>query len=384
MTKLLIKLFVKEDSSRESYGKLAGGVGIVTNLVLSLSKIIIGALVSSIATIADGINNLTDTSSSIVTVLGFHFAKKPPDEKHPYGHARLEYIAGMIVSFVVIIAGVLLMRESIIKIIHPIELIDSDITLIILVVSILIKAWQASFYFRLSKIIDSAALKAVGVDSRNDIMATSMVLVSMLIYRYAGYNIDGYLGAVVALIVIISGIQLVKETSSPLLGEAPPEELIKEISDFCLNHEGVLGIHDLVVHNYGPDKIFASIHVEIDAEGDLMESHEMIDDLETEIKEKLNIEFVAHIDPIVLDDPIINKVENPLKDYVESVEGLQNLHDLRVIKGPNRTNIIFEVVRLESCEKSPEEIAEEMDEVLKSIDPHYKAVVTFDKSFNLL
>lgn len=356
----------------------------MTNLALSLAKIIIGIIISSIATIADGINNLSDSSSSLVTILGFHFANKPADEEHPYGHARLEYIAGMIVSFLVILVGAFLLRESVFKIIDPVDLIDSNASLAILSGSILVKAWQAAFYFKISKIIDSAAIKAVGVDSRNDIIATAMVLSSLIIYRYSGYNLDGYLGAAVAVFIIISGIQLVRETSSPLLGEAPSEELIAEIADFCLNHEGVLGIHDLVVHNYGPDKIFASIHIEIDADGDLMESHEMIDELENEIKEKMDIEFIAHMDPVVVDDPIVKKVEGPLEDYVSKIDGLYNMHDLRVIKGPHRTNIILEVVRLETCEKSKSEIKEDMDKIVKAIDPHYQVVITFDKRFNML
>lgn len=384
MTKLLIKWFIKEDSSRDAYGKLAGGVGLVTNLVLSVAKIIIGVLASSIAILADGINNLTDTSSSIVTLLGFHFACKPADDEHPYGHARLEYIAGMIVSFVVMLVGVLLFRESIIKIMNPSALKISDLSLGILLASMLVKLWQSIFYFKLSKIIDSAALKALGVDSRNDIISTGMVLVSLLVYRNAGYNLDGWLGAAVAVFIILSGIQLVRETSSPLLGESPSEELIEEIAEFCLKKPGVLGVHDLMVHNYGPDKIFASIHIEIDAKGDLLESHEMMDELERDIKKHLKIEFVAHMDPIVVDDPLLKDVEKPLHDYVDGIEGLYNLHDLRAVKGPHRTNIIFDVVRLESCEKSQKEIRKEMHDVVQAINPNYNVVITFDKRYNLL
>ena len=390
MGNLLFKLFIKDKDNtsdpavRESYGKLAGAVGIVSNLILCIMKISIGLFSKSIAIIADGINNLADASSSIITLIGFKLASAPEDEDHPYGHARIEYLAGLFVSIFIIVIGVQLLKSSFLKILDPEPLEFSYTTIIILVAAILIKLWQSAFNVTVGKKIKSVALMATAADSRNDVISTTAVLISILVGRFTGVNIDGYMGCLVALFIIWAGIQLVRETSSPLLGEAPDQEMVEEILDIVLREPGVLGVHDLMVHNYGPGKVFASVHVEVDADGDLMKSHDMIDNIEKIIKEVLKIHFVVHMDPIVVNDPLINKMRGVMNEALGKIEGLDNIHDFRMVPGPTHTNIIFDAVILPTCPMNEKEIVKLANDTVKAIDPSYFVVITFDKSYTQL
>lgn len=390
MGNLLFKLFVKDKDNtsdpavRESYGKLAGAVGIVSNLILCIMKISIGLFSKSIAIVADGINNLADASSSIITLIGFKLASAPEDEDHPYGHARIEYLAGLFVSIFIIVIGVQLLKSSFLKILDPEPLEFSYTTIIILVAAILIKLWQSAFNVTVGKKIKSVALMATAADSRNDVISTTAVLISILVGRFTGVNIDGYMGCLVALFIIWAGIQLVRETSSPLLGEAPDQEMVEEILELVLREPGVLGVHDLMVHNYGPGKVFASVHVEVDADGDLMKSHDMIDNIERIVKEVLKIHFVVHMDPIVVNDPLINKMRGVISRALENIEGLDNIHDFRMVPGPTHTNIIFDAVLLPSCSMSEKSIVELANEAAKAIDDSYFVVITFDKAYTQL
>ena len=280
---------VKDSKVRDNYGKMAGIVGIISNSLLCIMKILIGWISGSIAIIADGVNNLADASSSVITLAGFKLASMPEDEKHPYGHARIEYLAGMAVSVMIILVGVELGKSSLDKILHPSPLEFSWTLVIVLLIAVAIKIWQARFNISAGKRIDSLALMATGADSRNDVISTCVVLAGILFGHFTGIQIDGYLGLLVALFILWSGISLVRETVSPLLGEAPDSELVKQIAQIAKSHEGVLDIHDLTVHNYGPGKIFASIHIEVDAAVDVMLSHDLVDNIEHEIAEKLNI-----------------------------------------------------------------------------------------------
>lgn len=315
MGNLLVKLFIKDHENtsdpavREQYGKFAGIVGIVSNLILCTMKILIGLFSKSIAIVADGINNLADASSSIITLVGFKLASQPEDEDHPYGHARIEYLTGLFISIFIIVIGFSLLKTSVDKIINPEAMDFSNVTIIVLVIAIAIKLWQAMFNVSIGKKIKSVTLMATAADSRNDVISTSVVLISVLIGKFTGLVIDGYMGCLVALFIIWSGIQLVRETSSPLLGEAPDDELVASIVEIASKEPISMGMHDLIVHNYGPGKVFASMHVEVDAKGDIMEAHDAIDNLERKIKEELHIEFVIHMDPVVLDDPIINEMK---------------------------------------------------------------------------
>ncbi|MGN0713820.1 MAG: cation diffusion facilitator family transporter, partial [Anaerovoracaceae bacterium] len=271
---------VKDPHVRDSYGKLAGVVGIISNVVLCLMKVAVGLIAGSIAIVADGINNLADSASSVITLVGFKLAAMPEDEEHPYGHARYEYLSSLAVSVIIILVGFELGKSSLDKILHPTPLDFSWTVVLVLVIAIAIKVWQALFNVSAGKRIDSMALIATGADSRNDVIATSAVLISLLIGNFCSVQIDGYMGAAVALFIIWSGISLVRETISPLLGEAPDGELVKQIEEITMSYEGALGIHDLVVHNYGPGKIFASLHIEVDASEDVMVSHDLIDNIE--------------------------------------------------------------------------------------------------------
>ena len=339
MGKLLIRIFVKDHENtddprvRERYGKFAGVVGIVSNLILCIMKILIGLVSRSIAIIADGINNLADASSSIITLVGFKLASQPEDEDHPYGHARIEYLTGLFISIVIIVIGLQLLRTSIDKIMHPDPLEFSCLTIIILVAAILIKLWQSLFNRSIGRKIRSVTLMATAADSRNDVISTSAVLISVIVGKFTGIQIDGYMGSLVALFIIWSGIQLVRETTSPLLGEAPDQELVDSIAEIVKKEPGVLGIHDLMVHNYGPGKIFASMHIEVDADGDLMESHDMIDNIEKRIKDELHVEFVVHMDPVKTDDPLITKMKKIIADALLPLDGVDNIHDFRIVPG---------------------------------------------------
>lgn len=390
MGKLLIKLFVRDYENtedpkvRESYGKFAGAVGIISNLFLCVMKILIGVFSGSIAIIADGINNMADASSSIITLIGFRLASKPEDEDHPYGHARIEYLTGLFVSILIIVLGVQLFKTSLEKIFDPDTLEFSYITIITLVIAIAVKLWQSLFNISIGKKINSLTLIATGADSRNDVIATSAVLVSVLVVKFTGLQIDGYMGCLVALFIIWSGIQLVRDTISPLLGEAPDDDLVKAITETVKKEPSILGIHDLMVHNYGPGKIFASIHVEVDADGDLMKSHDMIDNIERIVKESLRIEFVIHMDPVKTNDPLIHRMKAVISEAFAPLDGVENIHDFRIVPGPTHTNIIFDVVLSMDCRYTEKEIQKIADDTVKAIDDNYFVVITFDRAYTKL
>lgn len=387
MTTFLIKRFVRDyertgdPAVRERYGRFAGIVGIVSNGILCAMKILIGLFSGSIAIVADGINNLADASSSIITLIGFKLAALPEDKNHPYGHARIEYLTGLFISILIIVLGLQLLRSSFSKVLHPDPLTFSYVTILVLVAAILIKIWQAVFNISLGKRINSLALMATGADSRNDVIATSAVLLSVLIGKFSGLQLDGYMGCLVALFIIWSGILLIRETSSPLLGEAPDEELVRSIEETVLSQKGVMGIHDLVVHNYGPGKIFASIHIEVDAKGDLLESHDLIDNIERLIKRNLKIEFTAHMDPVDLDNPLVSQLYEEILRTIKPLPGVESIHDLRIVPGKTHTNIIFDAVTTPQCKLREEELCDLIEAGVQTIDPSYYVVITFDKSY---
>lgn len=387
MNSLICRLFVRDWENtgdpdvRQRYGKLAGILGILSNAVLCIAKIVTGIIAGSIAIIADGVNNLTDASSSVITLVGFKLASMPEDEEHPYGHARIEYITGMIVSVLIVVVGVELGKSSIEKIIHPEPVEFSVAAVVVLICAIAVKLWQASFNIYAGKRINSLTLTATGTDSRNDVISTSVVLLCLIIGKFTGFNIDGYAGCLVALFIIYSGITLVKETISPLLGEKPDPMLIKEISDMALSYDGVLGIHDLVVHNYGPGKIFVSIHIEVNAAGNLMESHDLIDNIERDISKKLHLVMTAHMDPILKNDPLTDRFNSLMRETASKYEGIGNLHDLRVVKGPTHTNIIFDVVVKPGCALSREQLKEIFQDAAKAEGDNYFVVINFDSDY---
>lgn len=387
MNELLFKTFIKNSEDvknpqvRDAYGKLAGAVGILSNVVLCLAKVIVGLISGSIAIIADGINNLADASSAVITLLGFKLASMPEDEDHPYGHARYEYLTGMLVSVIIILVGFELGKSSLDKIIHPSPLEFSWITVFVLVLAIGIKIWQAMFNMAAGKKINSLTLLATGADSRNDVISTTVVLLSLLVGHFSGLQIDGFMGMLVALFIIWSGIGLVKETVSPLLGEAPDPELVQQIEDIAMGYDGVLGIHDLVVHNYGPGKTFASIHIEVDSEVDVMISHDLVDNIEHKIGSELGIIITAHLDPINLNDPNRAPLAALLEEKIAGMENVLSFHDLRIVPGPTHTNVIFDIVVTPDCRKSESQLQEEFEALIKTYDEKFFVVIDVDKSY---
>lgn len=383
----ILKLFVKnyedakDPSVREACGKLGGLVGILSNIFLCIIKVATGLFASSIAIIADGINNLTDAAASFITVLGFKFASMPEDEKHPYGHARAEYLTGVFISVFIIIVGVQLLITSVNKVMHPTEASYNMLTIIILLVAIAIKIWQSYFNFRLGERISSITLIATAIDSRNDVIATSAVLLSIIVSKFTALQTDGWMGCAVALFIIWSGISLVKETSSSLLGEAPDDEIIGAITQKTMEAEGVLGVHDIMVHNYGHSKIFASMHVEVSAGEDIMGIHNMIDGIERTISEELNIKLVIHVDPIDVTNPKLKNLHKIVLDELHAIEGICGIHDFRIVEEPTHTNIIFDIELLPKCKVKEDEIKSLIDARLKRENENYFALIIFDKAY---
>ena len=372
---------VKDPKVRDSYGKLAGAVGIISNSLLCAAKMIIGWLSGSIAIVADAVNNLADASSSLITLVGFKLASMPEDKEHPYGHARIEYLAGMAVSIMIILVGAELGKSSFDKILNPEPVDFSWVAVAVLVLAIIIKIWQALFNISAGKKIDSLTLIATGTDSRNDVISTAVVLAGLLAGYFFDLHIDGYLGLLVALFILWSGICLVKETVSPLLGEAPDPQLVQQIEQAAMGFDGVLGIHDLVVHNYGPGKIFASIHIEVDSKVDVMISHDLVDNIEKKISSDLHIVMTAHMDPVNVNDPNRIPLENIISATLKTIPGALSFHDLRIVPGATNTNVIFDVLLAADCRSSRDEIQDLLSQAVAEYNPDFRCVVEFDKSY---
>ena len=388
MYRFLIRTFVKDYENtknprvRTAYGKLAATVGIITNVILCVFKIGAGLLFNSIAVLADGVNNLTDASSSVILLVGVRLAAKPADREHPFGHERIEYITGLLISFIIILLGIQLLLSSVKKALDPDPVIFSPLTVAVLVAAIAVKIWQAVFYRKVGTAVSSSTIKATGTDSRNDVLATSSVLLSVLIGKLFDIQIDGWIGALVALFIIYSGVKLIGETSSPLLGSRVDPELVKQIELRILSHEGVKGIHDLVIHSYGPARTFASVHIEVDAQEDLIASHDMIDNIERDIADTFGIELVAHMDPLNTADPMTNELNAYLHEIIAPLRGVLGHHDLRVVAGYTHQNIIFDVVLEQDCPFCEDEIIKLLDEKIKQLSPNYFSVITVDRSFS--
>jgi len=384
---LLIKFFVKDSQSlsefrrRELYGQFAGIIGLASNLLLFLLKITVGLFSNSIAIIADAVNNFSDFGSSLITLIGFKLSSKPADAEHPYGHARMEYISGMIVSILIVFLALQLIKSSINKIINPQLAEFSFITVAILFFSIFLKLWQSLFYRKIANLIDSPTLLAASADSRNDVVATIAILVAAIISSLTGYNLDGFLGLVVALFILISGVKLVIETGNPLLGTVPSKELVDSIYEKILSYDGIIGLHDLIVHNYGVDKCFASVHCEVCAEQDIMVSHDLIDNIERDFLEKHGIHLVIHLDPVVTNDERTNKLKAEVEKIIEEISPKISMHDFRVVWGVSHSNLIFDVVVPFNFEWEDEELIEHIRNKVYQINPTYHSVIRIDHHY---
>jgi len=387
MTQLLLKLFVKDykdtsdPSVREAYGKLSGITGIVTNLLLCAVKITAGVLAGSISIIADAVNNLSDSGSAIVTLISFKISGKPADAGHPYGHARMEYVSGLIVSITIMFLGLELFLNSVRKIIEPQEMVFSWLIVLILAVSILLKLWLCLFYRKLGRAINSDAISTAMVDSRNDILATSAVLLALLVSGSTGFNTDGWMGAAVAVFITVSGIRLIKDTVSPLLGMAPTKEMVDRIYRKIMSYDGIVGLHDLTVHNYGVGKYFASVHCEVSADQDIMVGHDIIDNIERDFLKDLGIHLVIHLDPVITDNEKINNLKSAVDSLVRDISPEISIHDFRVFFGITHSKLIFDVVVPYGFKYSDDELVEIISGKIREMDDNYRAVITVDHHY---
>ena len=372
---------VQDPAVRERYGVLSGGVGIFLNLLLSLGKFLAGVLTGSIAVTADAFNNLSDAGSSVVTLVGFKLAGQKADDGHPFGHGRIEYLAGLLVSLLILMVGVELGKSSIEKIIHPEDVTFSLVTVVILICSILVKLWMSLFNRKLGKRINSAAMQATATDSLSDVVATSAVLAGTLIGHFAQVSIDGWIGVVVAIFILRAGWEAVKDTLNPLLGTAPEPELVNAIQQLVLSHEQVVGMHDLVIHDYGPGRRMCSFHAEVPEDENIMAAHDAIDHIEREIQEKFGIETTAHMDPIATGDSEVTRLRDQVRDLVKEIDEDMSIHDFRVTRGPLHTNLIFDVVVPHRCRLKDEEIQERITQAVRNVVPDCYVVLQLDRSY---
>ena len=390
MTKLLIRLFIKnadqteEPAVRSRYGAVAGIVGIFCNLILFLGKLIIGTVSGSVSIRADAVNNLSDASSNIVTLVAFRLASKPEDAEHPYGHARIEYLSGLAVAAMILVIGVELAKESFHKILHPEPVNFSWALVAVLVLSIGVKLWMAVFNRSLGRKIKSTSLMATAADSRNDVLTTGAVLLAAVVARLTGLELDGYVGLLVAAFILWSGVGIAKDTISPLLGAPADPELVHLVKHEIGNFDPrILGVHDLMVHDYGPGQTFASIHVEVDRREDVLEIHEMIDRAERMMLEQHRIHLTIHYDPIVTDDAALQRMQKKVEEALRAIQPGLSLHDFRMVAGEKSTNLIFDVVLPDTLRGKEQEIQSVLEKAIQEPGMEYRTVITFDtEAFN--
>ena len=385
MTELLSKIFVKNSKNtddpdvRQSYGTMASVVCIVINILLATGKFIAGFISGSVAIQADAVNNFSDAGSSVISLVSCKISNKPADRAHPFGHARIEYVASMIVSFIILLIGIELFRDSISKIIHPVVTDFSLFSVIILSVSILSKLWMYLFNRKIGKKINSDIMLATAADSLSDVVSTGAVLITTLLLRFTGFDADAYVGIAVSVFIFVTGIRILNKTKNSILGEAPVSEVVNSIKNIVAEYPDALGIHDLMVHNYGPGHTIASLHVEVDGSRDIFETHDTIDTIENRIKNELGIICTIHLDPIVTNDEERDALLCKIKKAAESIEPDITIHDFRYVKGPTRSNLIFDIVLPFESKLTPDEAKEKLSERIKQENPTYHAIITVDR-----
>lgn len=383
----IFKLFIKNADDvenvevRSQYGKVASVIGISFNVLLFAIKLVAGLLSGSVAVMADGFNNLSDASSNIISFIGFRLSMRPADKEHPYGHGRYEYLSAFIVSVLIVFIGVELLKSGIEKILNPTAVTFSIITIAILGVSILLKILLAIFNGSASKKINSDTLKATSVDSRNDAIATTVVLISLLIAHFFSVNLDGYMTVAVAIFILFSGITLIKDTLSTLLGKPPEKEQVEKIKNKLLSYENVIGIHDLIVHDYGVGRKFASVHIEMPAEADVIQSHELIDKIEKDFLVECGLELVIHFDPVSTTHPLTLEMREFIAVGVKTINENLSVHDIRIVEGKVRNIVIFDCVVPYNLKMTEQEVKEKLTELIKSKYESFDAVITIDKSY---
>lgn len=389
MTEFLVRRFVKNHENtkdpqvRRQYGMLSSITGIILNLLLFLSKFLVGSLFGSVSIVADAVNNLSDAGSQIISMISFRISAKPADREHPFGHARIEYVASMIVSFLILLIGLELLRESLRKIFSP-ELPErSWITVGVLLLSILVKLWLCIFNRVLAKRIDSAVMRATAADSLSDVLSTSAVLLTtllLLLFPALTVNLDAYMGVIVAILILVAGIRILNDTKNSILGEAPSEDTVRMIHDLVAEYPDALGIHDLTVHNYGPGHTIAALHIEVDGSRDIFLSHDMIDTIEQRLRRECGIDATIHMDPIVTDDREVNALRERVAEIVREIDPAVRIHDFRFVRGITHSNLIFDVAVPFELSLTEEEIKERVSDLVSRIDPAYFSVITVDRA----
>ncbi len=386
MISLLAKIFIKDSDdtspkTRQFYGVLCGAVGIGLNLLLFAGKFLAGTLSNSIAITADALNNLSDAGSSLITLVGFKMAGQKPDPDHPFGHGRIEYISGLAVAFMILLMAFELLKSSVDKILHPQELTCTPTVVIILVTSIAVKCYMALYNRRIGNKIDSAAMRATATDSLSDTIATTVVLIATLVGYFTDVAIDGYCGLLVGLFICFAGINAAKDTISPLLGQAPEPEFVRQIGNIVMSYEGVIGIHDLIVHNYGPGRVLISLHAEVPSDGDILTMHDMIDLIEHHLKDELQCHAVIHMDPVCVGDPETDRLKALVQGYLAEASPKLTLHDFRIVKGPTHTNIIFDVVVPFDFPMTEKELTDFLSRRILEENANHFAVIEVDKEY---
>ncbi|MBQ8015188.1 MAG: cation transporter [Clostridia bacterium] len=386
MTNLLIKLFVKDYKNTENenvrirYGTLSGIVGIALNIILSVFKMIFGAITKSISIVADGANNIFDAISSVINLIGFKISGKPADDEHPFGHGRVEYISALTLAFFILIMGVELVKSSFERFTNPETVIFSMPATVVLVFSILAKIWLALFNRKIGKTINSVAVDAVVTDSIGDIAATTCSLIALIASKFTDFPVDGIMGIIVALIIIYAGVGIIKDTLGPLLGEPPEKETVDRLVEHVMSFDGIVGIHDLVLHSYGHSKIYGSLHAEVPADIDILLSHDTIDLIERSVKGKLGIDISIHMDPIINDERT-HDLKNTVAEIVSNICEDATIHDFRIVDGPTHTNLIFDVVLPRKSNCSEQDFKNLVDATVKQLDERYFTVINIDRNY---
>ena len=387
MTELLVRCFIKDYENtkdakvRQSYGRLSGIVGIVCNVILFGIKLLAGFMTGAVSVMADAFNNLSDAASSVVTLIGFHMAGKPADPDHPFGHGRIEYLSGLFIAAAILMTGFELLKTSVEKILHPGELSFNMVSIFILIASILMKMWMSRFNFNLGNKIHSEAMKATATDSMSDCISTGAVLVGLVIGMMTGKNIDGFIGVFVALFVCVAGFNAAKETIQPLLGQSPDPELVESIKKCVLKQDMILGVHDLIIHDYGPGRRMLTLHAEISYKEDMMRAHDLIDNVERDLCEVFQCLATIHMDPVVTDDKELAVMREKVSAMVQTLNSSWMIHDFRMVRGETHTNLIFDLVVSTDELKDKDEIERKVKDLIHIMDPHYYAVVTVEQSF---
>ena len=389
MVQLLARYFIKNyeqtesPSVRQSYGVLCGSVGIGFNILLFIGKFLAGLISNSIAITADAFNNLSDAGSSLITLIGFKMAGQKPDTEHPFGHGRIEYLTGLLVSLLILLMGVELIKSSVSKILHPEATECTPVVAGILIVSILVKLYMYLYNRSTGRKIDSAAMMATAADSLSDMLSTSVVLIATLIGKFTGLQIDGWCGLLVGIFILYAGFSAAKDTISPLLGQPPQKEFVEKIESIVQSYPQVLGIHDLIVHDYGPGRVMISLHAEVPASGDMLHLHDTIDNIERQLHRELHCDAVIHMDPVMNDDEETQELKKQVTCCLHELDKSLNLHDFRIVKGPTHTNIIFDILVPFKFQLSDAEISRFIEEKIHSISASYYAVINIDKDYTI-